>query len=318
MPIEKVYESGMITSYHYERIRRLELTTLFIKQIKEESHSKIYIEKKNQIKLNEANLFTVNPTYNKKFLSNNLNDWRARCKHIIDLCLESFGKHKVYFEKPLDLKIIPHRNQIDIPPSDLGTIRGLLIGTGKIFSAPYRNYFQFYKDMIKFWKNCRNNANMKAAVKASGIIGKKVFKKEWNRLFVEIQTKASTKKFEKNFELAIQGKNLKSSNYSSGIMKRRKPIIKKSKITMTKSKPITQSTSTTNLDSTTIHRLVEALASIAHDVESNEFRQMLEIIKTNNKLETDAEGVLEVDFGKLDKTSLEKLNTLANDLGLLK
>merc|ERR1711920_782824 len=112
---------------------------------------------------------------------------------------------------------------------------------------------QFYKDMIRFWKNCRNNVNMKASVKASGITGKKVFKKEWNRLFVEIQTKASTKKFAKNSELTIQGKTLKKSNYLSGIMKRKKPTVKKSKITTTKSKPITKSTSTTNLDSTTIH-----------------------------------------------------------------
>lgn len=221
------------------------------------------------------------------------------------------GRNKVYFEKPLDIKIIPHRNQTHIPSSDLGTIRGLLLGTGKINSAPYRNHLQFYKDMKKFWKNCRNNVNLKASMKASGITGKNVFKKEWYRLFVE--TKEYLGNFSKNIDLATLERKKKFTNE---IIKKNK-IKNKKNITMTKNDFINQSTSTTNLDSTNIHRLVEALATIAHDVESKEFRQMLEIIKTNNKFETDTDGVLEVDFGKLDNTSLEKLNMLANDLGLL-
>merc|ERR1712046_24809 len=101
----------MITLYHYERMKRIELTTLFMKNINKETNHHEILNKSRIKEIITNNLFYFNSHTSMRECFSNLKDWRLRCKQIIDNCLKSLGKHKVYFEKPLDPKIAPKPNK---------------------------------------------------------------------------------------------------------------------------------------------------------------------------------------------------------------
>jgi hypothetical protein len=339
---EKVYELGRLSTFEYEKMRRIELSLAYSCIIKNEASlsecsTANPLEMKYELELTRMKKEFAIHSPNKVMPKICPPDWRARCKDIVDCCLSSIGKDKKFFEKPSDPKIYPNYCQNQYNPFDMGTIRDTLVGAGKLKCGTYSNHVNFYRDMLLFWKNCKKWKYLKKMVKKSGRIGAKVFRREWDRLFVRLETRSKDIDFNYVFIKTNFSKN-KSKPHSN---RTKKGVVKNVNMLITKEDKKIKSRKTiknrknrndsaismvsdfSKQDSTKsddhnegIASLVKTLTIIAHDVDSEGYKKMLEIIKEGEKIRLDERGQIEVDFAELDLVSLRKLQALARELAL--
>jgi hypothetical protein len=319
--VEKSYIMGKLSMKNYERTNRIDLMSNLIKTIKSEAPEKGNHKLSSNGIMNINRSKTLNMPMN-ALPSNNpvsiesLPDWRKRCIIIVDLCLKSLGKEKVYFEKPFDLTLRLPCNQKLNKLVDISSIREMLIGASRLECRSYSTHKQFYRDMVLFWESFRKCKNLKKNVRNSGFNGIKEFRNYWRHYFVcnlPTDFESCSRLFQSHADQ--KNINLKSGIKSCNHITTKKVIenLEEAKKTKTKqtNAPVFQTQSyQKKFQRTSRINMFKALKSIAHNVDSHDFKQLLEIFEKCDHVETDKNGDKKVNLSKIDAATLNRLDKL--------